>query len=67
MVISGITVEIGLVMMTSFGFFRSTTNGVVPGGSKRPKRYRGLIPLTGVVFVALPTLIGVCSRNAPTE
>ncbi len=56
-------------MMTSFGFFREMPpQNVVPGGSKRPKRYRGLIPLAGVVFVALPTLIGdVTAHCAITE
>ncbi len=53
------TVMSWVVIVTSFGFFRIATNVVAPGGSKRPKRYRGLIPLSGVVFVALPTLIGV--------
>lgn len=49
-------------------FSRNVTTNVVPGGSKRPKRYRGLIPLAGVVFVALPTLIGdVTAHFAITE
>lgn len=53
--------------MTSVCFLRITTIGVVPGGSKRHKQSRGLIPLAGVVFVALPTLVGVCPLGASTE
>ncbi|EAA4627084.1 hypothetical protein ACN78_06325 [Escherichia coli] len=53
-------------MMTSCIFFeeepkwrREVRNGY---------KYRGLIPLSGVVFVALPTLIGdVVAHDATTE
>lgn len=66
MVISGITVEIGLVMMTSLIFSKYHYRSGA-GRFETAQRDRGLISLSGVVFVALPTLIGVCSRNAPTE